>query len=560
MAFIQGCKKAINSSSDCGKNSFVCANQGDCIHKEWVCDGDRDCTDGSDESEETCGPVVSCSEEQFKCSNGDCIPAHLKCSGGVECLDGSDELGCSDDLALPHTKCDPYTEFDCGPGKPCLPQERVCDLRNDCGDWEDEPKDICGQKTDECKKNNGGCDQLCVDTADGFFCDCKPGFKMSGNNTCEDIDECLILGSCSQNCQNFIGSHTCSCRPGYRSEPGRPNSCKVEVGKVGLLLTHQADIRVMDTLGREMRSVVEDTRSATVVDFHYEARQVFWIDSIEKRVYRSGMLEGKGEKQGMRRLLVEGSVGKTDGIAVDWVYNNLYWTDSGRQTISMTNYNGEWTADVITENLEKPRSIAVHPKKGWLFWSDYGDRPRIEKAGMDGSSRVELVTENVMWPNSITLDLVQERLYWVDAKLHLIGSVGLDGSRPNIISEPQSALHHPVSVSVLEDWVYWTEWNQNGSVVYKANKFDGSELAKVTEASLHLKPMSLAVWHAYRQPPMASLCKRRSPSCSHLCAPRPRMLQKAGLRQSGRIQATSCLCPRYDIFPNVIHLYKMSLF
>ena len=125
MAFVQGCKKAINSSSDCGKNSFVCANQGDCIHKEWVCDGDRDCTDGSDESEETCGPVVSCSEEQFKCSNGDCIPAHLKCSGGVECLDGSDELGCSDDLALPHTKCDPYTEFDCGPGKPCLPQERV---------------------------------------------------------------------------------------------------------------------------------------------------------------------------------------------------------------------------------------------------------------------------------------------------------------------------------------------------------------------------------------------------------------------------------------------------
>jgi hypothetical protein len=163
---------------------------------------------------------------------------------------------------------------------------------------------------------------------------------------------------------------------------------------------------------------------------------------------------------------------------------------------------------------------------------------------MDGSSRVELVTENVMWPNSITLDLVQERLYWVDAKLHLIGSVGLDGSRPNIISEPGSALHHPVSVSVLEDWVYWTEWNQNGSVVYKANKFDGSELAKVTEASLHLKPMSLAVWHSYRQPPMTALCIERSPACSHLCVPAPKMLQRAGVRQSGRAQATSCLCPR----------------
>ena len=174
---------------------------------------------------------------------------------------------------------------------------------------------------------------------------------------------------------------------------------------------------------------------------------------------------------------------------------------------------------------------------------------------MDGSLRVELVTENVMWPNSITLDLVQERLYWVDAKLHLIGSVGLDGSRPNIISEPGSALHHPVSVSVLEDWVYWTEWNQNGSVVYKANKFDGSELAKVTEASLHLKPMSLAVWHSYRQPQMTSLCKERSPACSHLCVPAPKMLRRAGVRKSGGAQATSCLCPRFDNYPKFIQIY-----
>jgi len=69
-------------------------------------------------------------------------------------------------------------------------------------------------------------------------------------------------------------------------------------------------------------------------------------------------------------------------------------------------------------------------------------------------------------------------------------------------------------------------------------------LGKVTEASLHLKPMSLAVWHSYRQPPMPSLCIGRSPACSHFCVPAPKMLRKAGVRQSGRAQATSCLCPR----------------
>ena len=37
--------------------------------------------------------------------------------------------------------------------------------------------------------------------------------------------------------------------------------CRVEKGKVGLLFTHQKDIRMTDTQGRETRAVVEDTRS-----------------------------------------------------------------------------------------------------------------------------------------------------------------------------------------------------------------------------------------------------------------------------------------------------------
>ena len=43
---------------------------------------------------------------------------------------------------------------------PPLHRERVCDRTNDCGDWEDEPKDVCGQRRDECKESNGGCDQV----------------------------------------------------------------------------------------------------------------------------------------------------------------------------------------------------------------------------------------------------------------------------------------------------------------------------------------------------------------------------------------------------------------
>lgn len=64
----------------------------------------------------------------------------------------------------------------------------------------------------------------------------------------------------------------------------------------------------------------------------------------------------------------------------------------------------------------------------WMFWSDWGESPRIERAGMDGSHRSSIITQNVRWPNGITLDLVLDRIYWIDAKLNLIGSADLDGA------------------------------------------------------------------------------------------------------------------------------------
>jgi Low-density lipoprotein receptor repeat class B len=41
----------------------------------------------------------------------------------------------------------------------------------------------------------------------------------------------------------------------------------------------------------------------------------------------------------------------------------------------------------------------------WMFWSDWGSVPRIERAGMDGSHRAVILQKTLSWPNGLTIDL-----------------------------------------------------------------------------------------------------------------------------------------------------------
>ena len=63
-----------------------------------------------------------------------------------------------------------------------------------------------------------------------------------------------------------------------------------------------------------------------------------------------------------------------------------------------------------------------------MYWSEVGEEPRIEQAGMDGGSRKTLVNQGLGRPTSIALDQLSWKIFWSDEKFHCIGSVNLDGS------------------------------------------------------------------------------------------------------------------------------------
>ncbi|XP_011705943.1 PREDICTED: uncharacterized protein LOC105461159, partial [Wasmannia auropunctata] len=84
----------------CPNYAFRC-NYGGCINGDYVCNGIQDCIDNSDETQLQCTRNITnvhtkrsirkCEANQFKCDNGQCIYSINVCDGTRNCVDGSDE-------------------------------------------------------------------------------------------------------------------------------------------------------------------------------------------------------------------------------------------------------------------------------------------------------------------------------------------------------------------------------------------------------------------------------------------------------------------------------------
>ncbi|XP_008586888.1 PREDICTED: low-density lipoprotein receptor-related protein 1B-like, partial [Galeopterus variegatus] len=343
-------------------------------------------------------------------------------------------------------------------------------------------------------------------------------------------------------------------------------------GRPGIVRGMDLNTKIAD----EYMIPIENLVNPRALDFHAETNYIYFADTTSFLIGRQ-KIDGteretilKDVTFGEPKLLDPSSGGRmlpcdldnVEGIAVDWLGNNLYWTNDGhRKTINVARLEkaSQSRKTLLEGEMSHPRGIVVDPVNGnrkvgiekrdterigleglnngpngnkaggdidydgtvpradnWMYWTDWEEDEiddsvgRIEKAWMDGFNRQIFVTSKMLWPNGLTLDFHTNTLYWCDAYYDHIEKVFLNGTHRKIVYSGKE-LNHPFGLSHHGNYVFWTDY-MNGSI------FQLDLITSEVTLLRHERPplFGLQIYDPRKQQG-DNMCRVNNGGCSTLC-------------------------------------------
>lgn len=294
------------------------------------------------------------------------------------------------------------------------------------------------------------------------------------------------------------------------------------------------------------------------VDFNLKNNCIFWSDVQHKTIMKLH-LDGKS----IPEVLVSAGLTSVEGLAFDWMSQLLYFTDGGGSKIEVVHvaphpeHARRMRKRLLkSPDVEKPRGIAVHPSKGFIFWTDWSTQnPSIGRAHLDGSNTVKIIQNDeshqqltLKWPNGITIDFKNDRLLWVDAHQDRIMTSDFNGEKIKIVLESDQRISHPFAVGIYKNSLYWDDWTTRG--IYTAELVSGTQDNYVANpnSTFQIKGnlprlMDLKVYGTGMQGGDNICSSEAKSNCSHLCFLHPNETVSCLCPDGFVMQNNSCVCP-----------------
>jgi low density lipoprotein-related protein 2 len=117
------------------------------------------------------------------------------------------------------------------------------------------------------------------------------------------------------------------------------------------------------------------------IDYDYRDNKIIFSDINLKKISSFvakneatvvDIIKQNSSLSSSRQLIV-----KPEGVAYDWVMDTIYYTDEILNQVISYKISSEMR--YVIGQSQSPRAIVVHPCKGYVFWTDVGQRPMIAR-------------------------------------------------------------------------------------------------------------------------------------------------------------------------------------